>query len=95
LYSCITFSKDNIQSAFSSYSSLAAFNDITADDTGQEALKEQLNRVHITNSGQFFSGQSAYKMKDGTLTIDHQGFANQAEVGLRHEALRNLLETSL
>lgn len=72
-----------------------ALNDITADDMGKEALHARLNKVHFTNSGQYFSGESAYSLDGDTLVVDHQPFANQDDVGLRHVALRNLLESSL
>ncbi len=72
-----------------------AFNDITSDDMGQEALKATVKKVSITNSGQNFSGQAGYSIQGDTLAIDLQPFANQADVGLRHEALRDLLESSL
>ncbi len=72
-----------------------AFKDITADDMGREALRENLNRIAVTNSGRFYHGEQAYRLEDKTLVIDHQPFANQDDTGLRHAALRSLLEQSL
>lgn len=72
-----------------------AFQDITADEMGQEALKSKIKKLKITNSGRYFHGKDGYSIDGDTLVVDLQPFANQADVALRHKAMRELLESSL
>ena len=73
---------------------IAALKDIARDALGREALQQQLKRVVIQNSDQFYSGGSWSSFEGGTLRLDHQ-LANVDDVAARTEGLIDTLEKSL
>lgn len=55
---------------------IEAFNAITSDDMGAEALKESLKRIIITNEAGISLGSQWSEFSDGVLKLDHKPHTN-------------------
>ena len=68
-----------------------AFSDITVDDMGEEALAETVQKIMVTNTAGNYSPASAYRLANGTLTIDHASDTNIDDVDERADYLTDYL----
>lgn len=74
---------------------IEAFEAITIDDMGREALKGALKRVVIRNTSDVSSASSMVSFEGGVLTLDHQPCTNVDDVRDRREAIQQTLEKAL
>ncbi|TSE08573.1 MULTISPECIES: hypothetical protein [Aquimarina] len=72
-----------------------AFNEITADDMGKEALQETLVKIVIKDDNDIYSANRCYAFVDGVLTVDHSSYSNVGNVDERTSALVEILESQL
>lgn len=73
---------------------IAALEDITRDDLGQDAIKEGLKKIVIQNEQGIYDSASWAKFEEGVLTLDHET-ANEADGELRKLGLIKKLEAGL
>ncbi|MCQ0111966.1 hypothetical protein SAMN04487906_0727 [Zhouia amylolytica] len=74
---------------------IQAFKSISSDDLGKKALQESLQKVIIDNRHDHHNPNSAFRLKDGVLTVDHSPVLNADKVEERVEVLVELLENNL
>jgi hypothetical protein len=72
-----------------------ALKGIVADDLGKDGLKQVLKKVILKNEGGYYTGSSAYSLKDGILTIDHQSTTNMDSIKERTDTLERLLMSQM
>lgn len=72
-----------------------AFDAITIDDIGREALEANLQSVVVTNEEGNKYASDVASFEDGVLTIDHKPNINVRDVDERAEAIVSELEASL